>query len=179
MPRHGMNRSIRPVQSLKHVIDTNGGVSAALQSITNLAIVVDAPAPNSSPEQVNVGSKINSIYLRVEAVAIVAAGGVDNIYMAILKNPGNNLVVPNLDQVGTSDNRRYIIHQEMMMTGQAGGNPGSANIARTLFKGVIRLPRGYQRMGVNDRLQLLIQHRVGEATQQSNFCQQCIYKEYQ
>ncbi len=169
--------SIRPVQSLKHVVDTNGNVSAALQSVTDLVNVVDNPAAGTS-NQVNVGSKVNAIYLRVEVVGATSAGGVDNIYMYVYKNPGANLGLPPADSIGTNDNRRYVIHQEMVMLTprNLSTEPG---FPRTMFKGVILIPRGYRRMGVDDKLQVILQHRAGEATQVTKFCVECIYKEYQ
>jgi len=46
-----------------------------------------------------------------------------------------------------------------------------------LFKGVIMIPKSLQRFGLEDRLQVIIGHRTGEATQKTDFCLQCIYKE--
>jgi len=173
--RGGMG--LRPVNSLKHIVDTNGSVSAGTQSITDVVNTVDNPAAITS-NQVNTGCKVNAIYLRVEVKGRVTAGGVDNIYMYVYKNPGANLGNPPADSVGTNDNRRYVIHQEMLMTSPFDSGTNTA-FPRTLFKGVILIPRGYRRMGVNDKLQVVLQHRAGEATQTTEFCLQCIYKEYQ
>ncbi len=150
-------------------------MTAALQSVTDLVFTVDNPAA-ASPNQVNVGSRINSVYLRVEVIGKDSAGGVDNIYMYVYKNPGNNLGLPPADSIGSNDNRRYVIHQEMIMLDFKGTTSG---FPRTLFKGVIVIPRGYRRMGVDDRLQVVLQHRTGEVSQLTEFCLESIYKEYQ
>ncbi len=172
------NLRLRPVQSLKHVVDTSGAVVLAAQSITDVIDTVDSPVL-SSPNQVASGSTVHAIYLRVEVVGTIGAAGVDNIYMIVYKNPGNNVVPPiNLDAVGISDKKRFVLHQEMLMTGQPGGNPGSANIARTLFKGVVMLPRTFKRFGHDDKLQVILQHRTGESSQNTDFCIECIYKEF-
>ncbi len=169
---------IRPVKSLKHIVDTQGALIAAAQSVTDVINVVPSPVIATTNE-VAEGSTVHAIYLRVEIASVVAAGGVDNNYMIVYKNPGNNVAPPsNLDSVGVSDNKRFVMHQEMMMTGQNGSNPGAANIPRTLFKGVVRLPRNYRRMGYDDKLQVVLQHRNGEATQRTDFCIECIYKEF-
>jgi len=175
-----MRRAIRmrPVNSLKHVIDSNGAITAAVQSVNDIILADANPDPEVSPTKVDIGSVINSIYLRVEAVAIIAAGGIDNLYMAVIKNPSSEISIPNIDKVGISNDRKWVIHQEMIMTGQAGGNPGAANIPRTVFKGVIKIPQKYRRFGVKDKLQVLLQHRIGEATQSTDFCLQAIYKEF-
>ncbi len=89
--------------------------------------------------------------------------------MAIAKNPGGNLAMPNPNAVGVSDNKKYIIHQEMVMLEQSvNGNP------RTLFNGVIAIPRGYRRNGPNDQLQFLI---IAPGVN-INYCFQCHYKEF-
>ncbi len=167
---------LRPVNSLKHVVDSNGAITAALQSVTDVVNTVDNPTATGSTNQVNIGSKVSAIYLRVEVIGKDSAGGVDNIYMYVYKNPGANLGLPPADSIGSNDNRRYVIHQEMMMLDFKGTTSG---FPRTLFKGVIVIPRGYRRMGVNDKLQVVLQHRVGEVTQLTEFCLQCIYKEFQ
>ncbi len=170
---------MRPVNSFKHIVESNGAVSAANASITDLVVAVTDPKPGTSPTECNIASTVGAIFLNVQVVGEIGAGGVDNIYMAVVKNPGNNFVFPDVDLLGISDLRKYVIHQEMIMTGQAGGNPGAANIARTMFKGVILIPRGYKRNGFQDRIQVILQHRSGEQTQVTNFCIEAIYKEFQ
>ncbi len=167
--------AMRPVNSLKHIIDTNGLVTLALQSVTDVINTVDNPDPDTN--QVNIGSSVKSIYLRVEVKGgAVAASGVENIYMYVMKNPGNNLVQPAADAVGANDNRKFIIHQEMLMTNTA---TAEASFPRTLFKGVIVIPRAYRRNGVEDRLKVVLQQSAGETNQTTQFCIQCIYKEFQ
>ncbi len=169
---------LRPVKSLKHIVDTQGALIAALQSVTDVINTVATPVIGNTNE-VAEGSTVNAIYLRVEVASVIAAGGVDNVYMIVYKNPGDNMVPPgSLDSVGASDRKRFVIHQEMLMTGQNGSNPGAANIPRTLFKGVVVLPRTFRRMGYDDKLQVVLQHRTGEATQRTDFCIECIYKEF-
>lgn len=115
-------------------------------------------------------------FLNVQVIQEIVAGGVDNIYLAIYKNVGNNTAfVGNVDTVGTSDLKRFVIHQEMVMTGTTFTR--DAAVPKTLFKGVIRIPKSLQRFGSQDRLQVILSHRTGEATQQTSFCLQCIYKE--
>ncbi len=173
---------LRPVNSVKHIIETNGAIVAVAQSATPIVSVVNNPDLTTNPADCNVGSKVGSVYLRVEVVGTESAGGVDNIYMAVVKNPGANFVFPPLDQLGVSDLRKYVIHQEMIMLvpqSESGAGGGTARFPRTLFKGVIRIPKGYARSGINDRLLVLLQHRTGEVTQQTEFCLECIYKEFQ
>ncbi len=90
-------------------------------------------------------------------------------YMGIVKNPGGNLSTISPNTVGINDDKRYVIHQEMVMTEQQGNsNP------RILFNGVIAIPRGYRRFGPNDTLQAILLSPGGTM----NFCLQCHYKEF-
>ncbi len=174
--RLGRALALRPVNSIKHVVDTNGAISAAAVSTNDVMIAVDSPAYLANPNQIHQGATMKWIFLNVQIIQVVAAGGVDNIYLGVYKNVGNNTALAvNLDAVGTSDRKRFVIHQEMVMTGNV--LTAAAAVPKTLFKGVIRIPKALQRFGLEDRLQVLISHRTGEATQQTNFCLQCIYKE--
>ncbi len=86
-----------------------------------------------------------------------------------MKNPGGNLVLPAANQVGSSDNKKYVFHQEMKMLEQSvSGNP------RTIFNGVIAIPKGYRRNGPND-VTIIRTFAPGVNT---NVCVQAHYKEF-
>ncbi len=87
----------------------------------------------------------------------------------VMKNPGGNITVPVANAVGGNDNKRFVIHQEMVMLQRVtNSNP------RTLFNGVIVIPRGYRRFAPNDLLQLsFLAPGVN-----IDVCFQCHYKEF-
>ncbi len=122
------------------------------------------------PQQTEIGSKVSSIYLRVEVVATEnVPGGIPNCYLMVWKNPGTNMTAPTASSVGTSDIKRFVLHQEMvMLQNVAAGNP------RTLFNGVIKIPRGLQRQGNDDSLQVSVVSPIVNIA----VCIQCIFKEY-
>ncbi len=167
-----------PVQSLKHIIDTSGVISD-VPSFNDLVNTVDAPAMLTNPADCHNGSKVFNIFLKVEVKGTIAFGGVPRVYFLILKNP---TLAGSVDpsNMGISVLRKFVIHQEMMMvTRQAtSGAGGDWGFPRTMFAGVVRIPKGYQRMGIGDKLQLVIQTNLGEATGRAEFCLQCIYKEF-
>ncbi len=158
---------LRPVKSYKHIIDIQGGLVGGTQANNLLIDSVDAPIL-TGVAGVQTASTINAIYLKVEVYS-TAAGSLSNCYMIIFKNPSNALTTPTANTVGASDVKNKVIHQEMVMMQQvANGNP------RTLFKGVIRIPRGLRRFGQDDALIIgLLSPGVN-----ANFCVQCIYKEF-
>ncbi len=135
-----------------------------------MAQTVDAPVLANVAE-VGTASTINSIFLNVQ-VAASGSGALANVYMYVWKNPGSNIAaaqVPNGNVVGTSDLKKLVFHQEMIMT-----EKNTTAISRTLFKGVLKLPRHMRRMGYNDELRI----ELFSPGVTFDFCIQCIYKEY-
>jgi len=161
--------AIRPVHRIKHVVDKSATLTAGSTIVENLVVADDNPAL-ANVTQVETGAKVNGIYLRVEVGPNETdPGAIPQVYMAIVKNPGDNLAVINPSTVGTNDNKRFVIHQEMVMLNNvAGGNP------RTLFNGVIAIPRGYKRFGPNDKLTI----NIFSPAVNIAYCVQCHYKEF-
>ncbi len=148
-------------------MDLQAATTAGTTVVHNLIETVDAPTL-AATQQVETGSTVNGIYLKVEAVATSSAA-LTNMYMIIAKNPGNNLTIPAPNVVGASDNKKYVIHQEMIMfQQQTNSNP------RTLFNGVIAIPRGYRRNEPND---LLIISLLAPGVN-INYCFETHYKEF-
>lgn len=170
MARFNRGMALRPVHRIKHVVDSTNVLGANSKLNVVLISTKDAPVIANTPE-CETGSKVNGIYLRVEAASNMVAtpGIIPNVYLAIMKIPGNSLASMNPNVVGASVLKKYVIHQEMVMLEKnTTGNP------RTLFAGVIKLPRGYRRMGTDDALVLNL-FSPGVTVE---FCVQCIYKEY-
>ncbi len=159
--------NLRPIHRIKHVTDSQFATAAGTPKDIVLALSVDAPTL-AGTAQVETGSTINAIFLSVEVVNTGVTGVLANCYFYIMKNPGGNLTLPAANAVGADDNKRYVFHQEMIMLQMIdNSNP------RTLFKGVLKLPRGYRRMAINDELTIRIFSPGIEITG----CVQCHYKE--
>ncbi len=158
---------LRPVNSIKHVVDTQGGLLVDTKVDSVLVIAKDAPA-TASVSQVLTGATVGSIFLNVQ-VGTTSSGALPNVYMYVLKNPGGNLAEVNGNVVGASDIKKFVIHQEMIMT-----EKNATGIPRTLFKGVIRIPPRLKRFGTNDSL-ILSLYAPGVTF---DFCFQCIFKEF-
>ncbi len=158
---------LHPVKSQKHIVDKQGGLLAGTQVVDVLAVVVDDPVV-SNPGNLHIASTVNAIFLNVQ-VSTTSTAALANVYMYVMKNPGANLANPQANSVGQSDEKRFVIHQEMIMLERA-----TLGIPRTLFKGVIKIPRGYKRFGIKDRLQIaLLSPGVN-----MDYCHQVIYKEF-
>lgn len=159
--------SLRPINRIKHVVDQQAGLTLGTTSTDDLIEAFDAPTL-AVTDAVETGSTVNAIYLKVECYA-TTAGALANVYLEVVKNPGGNLTLPAPNVVGSDDNKKYVIHQEMIMLEQSvNGNP------RTLFNGVIVIPKGYRRFGPKDLLRL---HLLAPGVN-INYCFQCHYKEF-
>ncbi len=176
MPRFNRRQGIRPVQSRKHIVDVASAVVNAVSTSIPVIVAVDSGPLLGSPADVKNGSTVNAIYLRAEVLPTGTYSGVPRVYMTVFKNPGNNLSAPPPNGSGISDNKRFVIHQEMTMV----NNPGAdgAVVPRTMFQGVVLIPRGLRRFGANDRLAIQFQNGSGETSGIANVCVQCIYKEF-
>lgn len=125
----------------------------------------------ANTEECETGSTVNGMYLKVEVASNEAfdSGAIPNVYLMVMKNPGGNITFPNPNVVGSSDTKKYVIHQEMIMIQNSiGGNP------RILFNGVIKFPKHLRRNGPSDRWILsFFSPAINIA-----LCFQCHYKEF-
>ncbi len=159
--------NLNVIHRIKHVVDLQQGIVLGVVTDNVLIQSVDAPVLANTKE-VETGCKVNGIYLKVECYA-TTAGALSNVYMSVYKNQGGNITAPTPNTVGANDNKRYVIHQEMIMLEQSvNGNP------RVLFNGVIALPRGYRRFGPGDLLNVTFLSPGVNI----NLCLQCHYKEF-
>ncbi len=163
--------ALRPINRIKHVVDFSAALAGGTQLNNVLVNATDTPTLGDT-NGVQTGSKVNGIYLRVEIGSneVASAGAVPQCYLAVWKNPGGNITAPSANTIGSNDNKRFVIHQEMIMlenTGK-GGNP------RTLFNGVIAIPKGYRRFAPNDTLELALLSPALDIV----LCFQCHYKEF-
>ncbi len=163
--------ALRPINRIKHVFDFQATIALATAGTFPLAIATDTPTLGST-NSVETGSKINGFYIRFEASSNndFSDGATPNFYFYLWKNTGGNLTAPPANAVGSNDNKRYVIHQEMTML----ENKGKGSNARTVFNGVIAVPKGMRRMGPNDEWNIVTVCPQLATAQ----CVQCHYKEF-
>ncbi len=160
---------MRPVNSQKHIVDIQGQTNLTANTFNILANTVEN-AVLANNADVEKGSNISSIYLNVQAVGGGASGVLSNIYMYIFKNPAGLITTfPDGNQTGTSEFKKQIFHTEMRML-----SDDNDSIPVALFNGVLRIPRKFQRMGIDDTIGLVL-FTPGPV---ANFCIECIYKEF-
>ncbi len=161
---------LRPINSRKNIIDIQGGLVAGTQALNAIIDTEDNPALAQTNE-VRTGAKVNSLFLNIQ-VAAIGTAALANVYMMIYKNAGNNIAaanIPNANVVGASDFKKMVFHQEMTMT-----EKNTTAIPRTLFKGVLKIPRHMQRFGYDD----IIIIALFSPGVDFEYCIQAIYKDY-
>ncbi len=147
-------------------MDIQSAVTAGTAESKSLVTAEDDPTL-ADVDSVLSGSTVNSIYLNVQVYATTEAA-LANVYLVVFKNPGGNLGTITPNAIGSSDDKRFVIHQEMRMLGGS-----TTEIPVSLFTGVIKIPRGYKRFGRND----ILVARVLAPGVNIDYCIQCIYKE--
>ncbi len=156
--------SLRPINSVKNIVDgTFLGVAAATDQDVTLASTVNNYT--GLVNEVPIGAKVSSIYLFVQ---ILPTLGTANVDWYVMRKPGG-VTTPTPGATGGSTGRKYILHEEKGIPGNAGD--GAYPLT---FKGVIKIPRGRQRMGEGDSI--FLRARGADIY---NLCVKCIYKFYQ
>ncbi len=156
------------INSIKNVVSV---VTAAAVSTTTLVLVakaVNTPSSTTATDTSN-GCKIFRIYVdfTLAASAEVAVGTTNFADAYLMKNPGDNLVEPAPTSVGTSNEKKFVIRQWKGLIG-----PRTQGFEPLRFRGWIKIPKVYQRMGTDDTWQFVFKSEgVASIT-----CTQFIYK---
>ncbi len=169
--RRSFNR-LRPVNSIKKVVETGGALAAdtvsanVILNTTAGTAWVDA-GDSSVPQACHVYGLFLSLYVVKDGTADATAPIID---WFIAKNPSGSLTLPAPGSTGGNENRRFILHEGKGLVGFDTVTGG-----RKLFEGVIKIPRHMQRMGRDDELTVNIESPGHNA----QFCLKAIYKFYQ
>ncbi len=171
MARFRSSLAMRPINRIKHVVDSSQTIGANVTGTFILATSTDTPTLGVT-SSVETGSKINGFYFRLEMASneAIDLGAIPNVYMYIAKNPAQEVALPTPNAVGANDAKRWVIHQEMSMI----ENKGQGSNARTLFNGVVVVPKGMRRMGPSDQW---VVHTICPALDTAQ-CIQVHYKEF-
>ncbi len=163
--RYRRGSNLRPINSVKNIVD---GTFLGVLAATNTDVVVAATVNDytGGVADVPIGAKISSVFLFVQMIS--SDSSVSNMDWYIIRKP-SGVALPTPGAVGGNAARKFVLHEEKGIPGNAldGAYP-------LTFKGVIKIPRGRQRMGEGD--QLLVRLR---GASEYNACVKCIYKFYQ
>ncbi len=167
----GRRRNFGPrpvINSIKNSINFGQGITGTLAQII-FAKAVTTPDPTIR-DNVSHGSLIKAIYCTLDGCGLAASGVLNIMNFYLMKNPGNNLTVPDPRSVGGSNEKKFIFRQWqfMIMRNQDGNTPFH-------WEGWIKIPKRYHRMGTDDVLELVVQCSSGAT---GHFSSEFIYKWY-
>ncbi len=167
MARFNRGMSKRPINSVKNIVD---GTFLTVGAGTVTAVILASTVNDytGGVADVPIGAKISSIYIYVSIQQQSVNSNVD-FYICNFPSPMAVAQLPVPGATGGDPFRKFILHEEK-------GLPGAANNGSPphVFRGVIRIPKGRQRMGELDQIRL--QARGAAAY---DLCVKCIYKFYQ
>ncbi len=153
MGRRRFSRGIRPViSSTKNIVSSLVGNSAGVLAVVPIAEAVDS-ATLAVAQDVQRGCQIRAIWLEIWVRAIAdTAVGISTVFDGyLLKNPGTNLTAPLPGTTGTSNEKKFIFKEwRGLISSKKEGNGYYS------WQGWIKIPKRYQRMGANDRWDLVV-----------------------
>ncbi len=171
---YGMRRPMR--RSLGTIVDSNKNIvdiiDATVGGTNKVDVIVQAvdSATLAGTTTVERGSKLFGVIMQLSMNGTGATGVNNAIRGYIIKNPGDNLTVPNPGTTGSSNEKKFVIFEFMANLGRVqDGAP------RFDIKKYVKIPRVYQRFGADDKLQLVLRTETGV---NSNYCTKFIYKWY-
>ncbi len=168
MPYHRRS-SLRPINSLKNVVQDVAIIAGAGTGNFNLIEAVDAPVL-ANTQEVGTGCRINQIYLEVWIYGNAVAGVNSPITWMLWKNNASAISAPTPTSLGVSDSKKYSFAVGKGLVGSsANGQPGY------LIRGWFSIPKSMRRMGHDDRIQLVIENSTANDL---NVCRLAIYKWY-
>ncbi len=142
---------LQVVDSIKNIPNAFTALAADTTVIVNLAIARDAPLTTGTAD-VKRGSKIFRIWVEfwISATALATEGVTTGVDLYIFKNPGNNLTAPTPSTVGSSNEKKFVFKTwKGLIASRKEGFPAYS------WKGWIKIPKIYQRMGTDDRIDIV------------------------
>ncbi len=165
-------RRLSPINSTKHVVDVSGQLASAATSISTFAATVDQPSTPFNPSEVNLGAHVYGFFITLFVIGSTGAplNGPIDWYIAKART-GQNITTdfPEPGATGVSALRNQIIHEEK---GLAGSGDGTA----MAFKGVVKVPKAYQRCRSGDTW--FIKLKSADGTNNAEFCIKIIHKSF-
>ncbi len=159
----------RPIiNSIKNTVQASIGTTGTKQSII-IAKAVTSPSPTTTSD-VSHGCMIKAVHCTFDGCGLAGTGVLNNMNFYLIKNPGDNLALPDPGSVGSSNEKKFVFREfkHMVMRNQDGNVPFHV-------EGWIKIPRVYHRMGTDDTIKCVVINTSGVT---GHFSTQFVYKWY-
>ncbi len=174
MPMSRRSSTLRPINSQKHENTWSflGQIANSVKTIVLIKGTERGAIATNDPTEVQIGAKISSIYIEFNLNGVDNSGEVQVFHWQIMKNPNNQIGSPDPTSYNSAQKSK-ILKRGMEMLPQIPLGSGGTVQTKRIF--VVKIPRGFQRFGDNDQLQL---HYKSTSASAINFCGIHIFKEY-
>ncbi len=174
MPGYRRGNSLRPINSQKHENTWSFLVQNAstVQTIVVVKGVQRSGITTNTPEEVQIGAKVTSVYFEFNLNGVDNSGSAQIFHWMIIKNP-NNTISGEDPALYNQNIKSKILKRGMEMLPEIPLDSGGTVQTKRIF--VLKIPRGLQRFGDNDRIELVYKSTSASSI---NFCGITIFKEY-
>ncbi len=160
---------VRPViHSTKHYVQQSIGTVTA-GNVEDVNVVTSVEVSNKNlVNEVEEGATVKAVYLELWIRS--AATSASSFVFVFCKRPVgiNEPTAADMAALGDWDNKKNVFYTTQGLTNDVDSS------ALVLYKGWIKIPKGKQRMGLNDKLSW----HLSAIGQSINFCGFVTYKEY-
>ncbi len=174
MPFSRRGNSLRPINSQKHENTFSFlGQNASSSQTVNLIVGTERGGiGTATPEEVQIGAVIKWIYIEFNLNGVDNSGTAQIFHWLILKNPNSQIsgVDPALYN---KDFKSKILKRGMEMLPEIPLGSGGTVQTKRIF--TVKIPKGLQRFGQNDKLQFVYKSTSASGI---NICGIHIFKEY-
>ncbi len=174
MPGYHRASTLRPINSQKHETTWSflSQNASGVQTIVLIRGEERGVISTSDPSEVQIGAKVSSIYIEFNLNGVDNSGTAQIFHWEVMKNPNNQIASPDPASYNTTFKSKILKRGMEMLPAIPLGSGGTVQTKRIF---VVRIPKGMQRFGDNDRLEI---HYKSTSASSINFCGIAIFKEY-
>ncbi len=166
-------RMVAPIVSRKHIIP-QGVTGIAISGIANIKIAtaVESPTPLTTFDEVAIGSIIKAVYIEMWVRGDDESAPPANAQVNFEKLSGSStsMIFADASTINAYDNKSSVFYITQGLT-----SAGTANSGIPFMRGWFKIPKGFQRMALGDRLVL----NISALNHDLEICGIFVYKEYQ
>ncbi len=160
-----------PIHSKKHIVQISQS-TVAQAAVGTTGIIHSIEAASTQPKQIAEGAIVKACYVEFW-VSQDSASVVGSYTVVLYKDPGGNALATSTEVAALHD---YSNKKNILFTAQGLLTPNDGGQV-PVIRGWYKIPKGKQRFGLGDALNLVIRNNNATAID-INFCGLAIFKEY-
>ncbi len=164
-------RTLAPINSRKHIVQI-GVTPIAIGAVSNLKIATAKDVPvNTAFDEVEIGSVVKAIYIEMWVRGDDETAPPANASLTFEKLEGSmtSMIFAESTSLNVYDNKSNVFYVTQGLV-----SAGTANSGIPFLRGWFKVPKGFQRMAIGDRLVL----NISALNHDLEVCGVFVYKEY-